>query len=409
MCVIIHRLANVIIPPEKIAAACTVNADGFGLAIADRGRIELIKELNPQGNDPERILKLLEEAKDLPLLLHLRFKTVGDINEANCHPFVVSTHADDGTDIVMCHNGTMSQFNITGTSFSDSYMFNEMILKPMIERSLCSPDVDVDTVLQDEFIQLVLNEFVPSSSIVSLMDGNGATLHIHETNGFEHEGWWSSNNYSFNVTHRVKSAPTFSGYSSGVYGDGHGWPSQWELDDADQGLAKPSTAGADAYQAMQHGNYKPTLPTNFPVNYETTDADRNDGRKEEFAKIKDTMSQLKTHACPSNSMLRLATANRTTFVGMAGINNLKETCRLEREDIAELVHFYPEASIVLIQDLLLELYLRPHVSMTQAMDAAAKAREEDKNKKEVPTGTALVPLEEVFVPQVTGYESATAH
>lgn len=388
MCVIIHRLPNILIEPEKIEAACIVNADGFGLAVADRGRIELIKELNPQGNDPERVLKLLEETKALPILLHLRYKTVGDVNEANCHPFTVATHADDGVDLVMCHNGTMQQFNITGNNFSDSYMFNEMILKPMVERSLCSPDVDPDTLLDDEFIQLVLNEFVPSSSIVSLMDGNGKTLHVHEKQGFEHEGWWSSNNYSFNVQHRAKSVPTFPKNTN--YGTGMGgWPDVWDDDYTDQESSSPGSA---EYEAMQNGNFEllsgatgsgsvaNALPVHVPATNADTDAERAVSRKEEFAKISDTLKSISTQPCPSNSMLRLATSDRPTFVSICKLNNLKEVCRLEREDISELVYCYPEAATVLVQDLLRELYLKPHKAMTDAMDDAATFRQNEKNK-----------------------------
>ena len=389
MCVIIHRLPNIIIPAEKIEAACTVNSDGFGLAVADRGRIELIKELNPDGNDPERVLKLLEETKELPVLLHLRFKTVGKINEANCHPFTVDTHADDGLDLVMCHNGTMNQFNITGNDFSDSYMFNEMILKPMVERSLCSPDVEPDNLLDDEFIQLVLNEFVPSSSIVSLFDGNGKSLHIHESQGFEHEGWWSSNNYSFNTQHRVKSDNTFPNRSYTTYGGMGSWQDAWDDPDSDQ---EPETPGSSDYEAMQNGNYKgisggtgsgaitSALPVNVPVTYEDTDEQRAEGRKEEFTKISSTLTTIRSSKCPSNSMLKLATSDRATFASICHLNSLREVCRLESEDIAELVYFYPEATITLIKDLLKELYLKPHMTMTKAMDDAAEFRKNEKNK-----------------------------
>lgn len=400
MCVIIHRLPNIVIEPAKIEAACTVNADGFGLAIADRGKIELIRELDPKGNNPERVLKLLEEAKDLPILLHLRFKTVGTVNLENCHPFTVTTNDDDGLDMVMCHNGTMQQFNITGTDFSDSYMFNEMIVKPLIERSLLSPDVDPKDVLDDEFVQLILEEFVPSHSIVSLMDGNGKTLHIHEKQGFEHEGWWSSNNYSFNVQHRTKSVTTFPGnnynhtpgYASSMGGGTStaGWPSWEDIDafeDADQGLAGEADANlinTGSSTTPESAVYRPTLPVHTPATYEDTDQQRSDSRKEEFTKITHTMSQLKGSPCPSNSMLRLATSDRPSFISITKLDSLKQVCRLEREDIAELVHYYPEASIVLIQDLLKELYLKPHVEMTRRMDDAAEMRENEKRKNQLP-------------------------
>jgi hypothetical protein len=379
MCVIIHRLPGIVVPSNKIESACTVNADGFGLAISDRGKIELIKELNPKGNDPERILKLLEDAKDLPVLLHLRFKTVGEINDANCHPFIVTTDDEDGMDIVMAHNGTMSNFNITGNDFSDSYMFNEMICRPMFERALISPDVDPEAVLDDELIQLVLNEFIPSSSIVSFMDGFGKTLHIHEANGFEHEGWWSSNNYSFNQNHRVKSVTTFQGHNSGrSYYDNYsngmassGWPA-WD-DQESPGAEDANIINGTCSTAMSGRDTvpNPSLPVNTPTTYDDTDEERNAGRKAEAAKITATLKRPNS-TCPSNSMLRLATADRATFASITG-TDLRHVCRLESEDISELVHFYPEMTVVLIKDLLKELWLRPHVEMVKKMDAKEKA------------------------------------
>jgi hypothetical protein len=363
MCVIIHRTANAIIPPEKIESACIVNADGFGLAIVDRGKIELVKEFNPKGNDPERVLKLLEEAKDLDLLLHLRFTTVGAKNIDNCHPFIVTKHEEDGIDIVMAHNGTISSFNIVGNDFSDSYMFNEMIIRPLIERSLLSSDVEPETILQDDFVQLVLEEFVPSSSVVSFLDSNGKSLHIHENNGFEHEGWWSSNNYSFERTHRTKgsSVTSFQGsrpYYSAPYRDQYtseGWPG-WDEEE------KENPGALDAH-LCDNTNPDPrtnvSLPYNSPTTPDDTEAQKVTARKEEYAKIAYTFKRAKDNKspCPSNSLIKLATAPRTSFCKMAGIDKLEEVCIFEREDISELVHSYPETTILLIQDLLRELYI----------------------------------------------------
>lgn len=408
MCVIIHRPGKVIIPPEKIESACIVNADGFGLAVVDRGKIELIRELDPKGNNPERVLKLLEETKDLDILLHLRFITVGTKSLDNCHPFVVTTHEADGIDMVMAHNGTMSAFNINGNDFSDSYMFNEMIVRPMMERSLCSPDVTPADLLDDEFIQLVLEEFVPSHSVVSFIDGNGKSLHIHEKNGYEHDGWWSSNNYSFERTHRTK-GNSATHFQNGQYKPSYsaeyatsGWP-EWDFED-ERALANHD-GSLDAHlcdtsnpDPRQDAGAKVSLPQNTPTTYDDTDAQKNTARKEEFAKIADTFKRAKGKAaCPSNSLLRLATQSRGNFCKVAGITDLQQVCVLEREDISELVHFYPESATLLIQDLLREMYLHGKTlegDRNQGRDIALDVLNAQRG-----TGTDLVVLPQTTIPE----------
>src|SRR5438045_8963039 len=99
MCVIIVRQPGVTLPFDKLQTACKVNAHGWGLAVVDRGRIELSHQLTAEGNNPDGVARALEDASDQLALLHLRFVTAGDKSLENCHPFRVLRHSLHGLDV----------------------------------------------------------------------------------------------------------------------------------------------------------------------------------------------------------------------------------------------------------------------------------------------------------------------
>ncbi len=106
MCVIIHQRPGLLLPYEMFQNACWNNPDGYGIVIKDNGRLQVIKKLDPKGNDPEEIYKIVSDNKDVERFIHLRHKTVGSISEQNVQPFTVYSSKDH--QIEFMHNGTLN-------------------------------------------------------------------------------------------------------------------------------------------------------------------------------------------------------------------------------------------------------------------------------------------------------------
>lgn len=108
MCVICHFKPGYTIPKNLLFNACNNNPHGYGIIIKREGKINVIKDLPADGNDPEVIHKILKDNEDADRYLHVRWKTQGAISMDNTQPFQV--YNDRGREIWFAHNGTLSNF-----------------------------------------------------------------------------------------------------------------------------------------------------------------------------------------------------------------------------------------------------------------------------------------------------------
>lgn len=188
---------------EQIKAASIVNADGFGIVVPDRGKLELVKMFDPKGNDADIIYKTLEDTKHLPRYAHLRFATKGSKNEQNCHPF--SAYKDDDYEVMFMHNGTLGEYG--SNNITDSEDFAKKIVGPLVERVRYYTDAP----LKDTLVFDILKKFAGPSSKFLLVDSNGSDLIIPQSESKWHDWGWSSNEYSFRESHRATGATSYGG------------------------------------------------------------------------------------------------------------------------------------------------------------------------------------------------------
>jgi hypothetical protein len=315
MCVIIVRNPGIEIPEEKIASACIVNSDGFGLSVIDRGRIETIKMYDPKGNNPETVQRALEDAKDHRVYLHLRFATRGGKSFDNCHPFDV--YNDDDYHVQFMHNGTLGQFG--SESQTDSEHFAHSILKPLIRRTLN----ETDNPLHDEFVQTIVKQYAGSTNRFVLLD-NKANDFIHgsgsESKWHDDNGWWSSNVYSFNRTHR--SGYTGKGY---YYGGKEDDKSPFYFP---KKLETTSHAGAIVPKAQSN-------TTTIADGVGTT-------TKTDSVKVFPKREPVEPEPVLS-------------FCEIAGMNSISEVCDLDKEAIMDILDD-KDIAYALLRDLIFELY-----------------------------------------------------
>lgn len=321
MCVIIHRQPNVEIPFDKLRSACTVNPDGMGIIIADRGKIELRKIFDPHGNDPEKLIKLLEDAKDQDIYVHLRYKTKGAKDAGNVHPFTVLKRRKHGMDIQFMHNGTLSRFG--NQADCDSKDFAQSVVRPLFERLI--PGVGEENLLADPMVEEVLSEYAGRSSIFLLADNFGNHLIINKAEGTDHKGWWASNDYSFNAFHR-------STYTSNKYTQG--WVQAETKETSKAVTVAPVPTPKSVEQRGDAG-----VPFNDEIPFDMGSA----------------VAKGKLVPIPK----------RDGFCDISGVDKLSDLCALSEVDIEDLVQDHPEQAVLLIKDLLFELYERDQQDYTE--------------------------------------------
>lgn len=107
---------------ESIENAWPDNSDGAGYAFAHMGKVEIKKGFFTADSLIESLEHDLEAYKNTDFLVHLRWASVGEVNEENCHPF--TTH--DGK-YAFIHNGTIYDMSYGIKGESDTLLFGDFI------------------------------------------------------------------------------------------------------------------------------------------------------------------------------------------------------------------------------------------------------------------------------------------
>lgn len=331
MCVIIARNPGIEIDEQKIASACQVNPDGFGISVLDRGKIITTKQLT---NNSKTITQMLEEAKDHKVFLHLRYRTQGNVNLENCHPF--TSFEGDGKQILFMHNGTVSDYGADDPNFSDTYLFNERVVKPMIDRWVKLGN-SPESIFDDPMFLIIMQKYAGSTSKFVLYDEAGNQIIFNKKGGKEFDGWWASNDYSFNRFHRT-------GASTGYY-DGRSSYEWWkERQGSAEAIKKGKEVAAKDAQDVSASGQDSCVISLPPPNKDNRD------QKGRFI-AKDLKSGEKKHTISPPD-------KRETFLDVVNIESLSAVSCLSEDDIDRIIADWPYQTKLLIMDLLYELYLK---------------------------------------------------
>jgi hypothetical protein len=195
MCVIIEKQPGKSIPYEHLLAGAHRNPDGYGAVVVDRGKLEIIRGFSKdfkQGAD--QVAKLLEDATDKLAYVHYRFKTKGDVNIENVHPF--KCFKTNNVELVFMHNGTVTGFG--GGAVSDSRALCEEIIAPLAKRS--ASFLGDENVCSDPLMASVLHQVAGGTyNKFVLLDSLGQSIVINRDSGAEQDYGWSSNAYSLDT------------------------------------------------------------------------------------------------------------------------------------------------------------------------------------------------------------------
>lgn len=162
---------------KKTLAECWLNnADGAGLAYFDGAKIVIEKEMKSFKCFYDTYYQKRNEHPDKDFLIHFRIATHGKINETNCHPFKINKTS------AFIHNGIISRLSTKG-EFSDTYQFNEMIIKKLPVNWMKSKTV----------IELV-EGYIGYSKLVFLF-GNSSLILNERLGKWDKGNWFSNNSY----------------------------------------------------------------------------------------------------------------------------------------------------------------------------------------------------------------------
>jgi predicted glutamine amidotransferase len=203
------------------------NSDGVGVMYKNKKGLRVRKIVPTTIQDVDTFLLSLPD-DDRNLAIHFRMATHGDINLDNCHPYAVTET------VAMMHNGVLSTGNAADKSRSDTWHFINDYLRQTVE---AFPGI----IHQEQFNKLVAR-YIGNNRFV-YMDENGGMSHVNKKQGFEHDGMWFANTYSFDAS--------TVGYAEYI----------WEDEDEDDSLVYPF--GSKLYKpkytkSSSWGKFKPS-------------------------------------------------------------------------------------------------------------------------------------------------------
>lgn len=210
MCLIATSDAKRKIPLELLSNAYDNNKDGVGIVFYNKitERLQIIKSA---GNfeDFKKIWEICPD--DVNIAVHFRFKTHGDLSVDNIHPYeILSKDKGHSVDMVMMHNGTIGSIHTSGDKRSDTAMYIDLILRPILAEN--------PTLIYNEgFLKLVTRDIGSHNKFLFFDSSDKVTL-FNEASGHTDKDVpdvWFSNSYSIK-TNTYRSSKTSAGsYYSG--------------------------------------------------------------------------------------------------------------------------------------------------------------------------------------------------
>lgn len=392
MCVILDIEKGVTIPPDMLETACDINKHGYGIAYVHKGRIKIDRKIR-QKNDFKEVQADLDKLKDRRVHLHLRHATVGAVTLTNAHPFITLQKDIDGLDMAMMHNGTLWEFSPPHgdtSGKSDTLLFNQQFLTPLARRFV---KYSGDKLLEDTFFQQLVKKSSGLMSVLVIFDNLGNVLRVNGDKGKQFDGYWASNDYSFDVKHaRSSKKPdnSFLHYPPWddnevlpYYGHNHGGNSSTgqtksfqEVFDLVEQKNKPVTLAGDREIWAEWERYE-QQKTDLITEQETLQAEKKttlllpppkkvDAKAEttrfkyEISKVKEALQGAwkvteKSIVQETRNIIVKLDKDRKSFCDLVGVKNLKDVLSLSKENFIDLCSNYPMAMAELFIDMSAEV------------------------------------------------------
>ena len=184
MCLIIHKPAAVSLPEELLASAAEFNPHGVGvMAFGDDGR--LVARRRTDGGY-RHLQRWHAEFAERECVLHMRYRTRGEIDLANTQPLRVTSN------IWLVHNGTVDVGQHQAQR-SDTWHLIDDYLRPILRRR---PEL----LYERRFHDLILSWAGEHNRFVFMDAIQRRVVIVNREAGFELDGIWLSNTRWFDAS-----------------------------------------------------------------------------------------------------------------------------------------------------------------------------------------------------------------
>jgi len=178
MCIAIYKPAGKHVSKKTLKQCWRENPDGGGFMYANKGVIQITKEISSFKAWYAKYRKAVEMHPDKNFVIHFRIATSGKVDLRNCHPFRVNDN------LAFCHNGIINIKMPEKSKISDTLTFRNKILRMLPEKWY-----------KYEAILKLIKGFIVSSKLVFLKS-TGEVFIINEEKGvWDKEIWYSNTGY----------------------------------------------------------------------------------------------------------------------------------------------------------------------------------------------------------------------
>lgn len=193
MCIIVYNPFGNKLNKELMRVAYDNNPHGFGIIWLDDDNQASYKKDIVNFNTFWKTLRYLE---GYSYAFHLRWKTKGEINSEQCHPFQVLNKSKHNIDLFMMHNGTITDLH--DNHKSDTQLFSEL-LKDIYETNYYNRPIS-------DFLNFIEGGKTTIGSFNKLLflTNDFRVKIINKSEGFTNNDVWYSNSYSFIEKYREK-------------------------------------------------------------------------------------------------------------------------------------------------------------------------------------------------------------
>lgn len=187
MCLLINQPATApSLPDHWLSDFYSYNSDGAGIMYVENGKLHVHKIVPKDAQDFIKLYREYAEGRDCAI--HLRYKTHGDIDTENTHPYEVFGEDHPDGALWMMHNGVLSTGNTADTTKSDTWHFIRDYLRPILNTNRA--------LLHSPEFQDMLGGFIGNNRF-TFLEQDGRMVTINEHQGVFWGGRWMSNTYAW--------------------------------------------------------------------------------------------------------------------------------------------------------------------------------------------------------------------
>lgn len=203
MCIIVAVPNEETIPEATLSTCWEANPHGAGYMFADGKEVIIRKGFM----DFDSFMEDYNTLDKQPHVIHFRIATHGTTDGDNTHPFRVSSK------LAFAHNGIINGVSNKQDKMSDTWHFNEELLKPLsaYDGKFYKREVNVR----------LLENFIGSSKLAFLNSGGDITLFNEKQGGWDNGVWYSNKSYK-----KTKQVPYEKPSTYNKWRD-RGWWNHW--------------------------------------------------------------------------------------------------------------------------------------------------------------------------------------